>query len=111
MLRHRVLGEQAVQEREELAEAVGTLLGVQASWPSAVASNPLPPAPMPRVIRPPEMSSREISSLARVTGWRKFGEVTSVPRRSRCVAVAAAVSVGSAPNHVRSRKLRQDRWS
>ncbi|CAM5608303.1 hypothetical protein SBADM41S_00553 [Streptomyces badius] len=66
---------------------------------------------MPSVIRPPEMSSREISSLASVTGWRKFGEVTRVPSRRRSVAVAAAVSVGRAPNHGPSRKVRQDRWS
>jgi hypothetical protein len=38
-------------------------------------------------------------------------EVTSVPRRSRSVAVAAAVSVGSAPNQGSSRNDRQDRWS
>ncbi|CAM5354598.1 hypothetical protein STANM309S_03433 [Streptomyces tanashiensis] len=85
--------------------------GVHASCPRAVASKPLPPAPMPRVIRPPETSSSVISSLASVTGCRKFGEVTRVPSPSRSVAVAAAVSVGSAPNHGPSRKLRQDRWS
>ncbi len=42
-------------------------------------------------------------------GERGLTEVTSVPRRSRLVAFAAAVSVGSAPNQVRSRKDRQER--
>src|SRR5438876_10120134 len=37
--------------------------------------------------------------------------MTSVPRRMRSVAAAAAVSVGTAPNHVSSRSDRQARWS
>src|SRR5260221_70601 len=72
--------------------------GVQGSCPSAVGSNPVPPAPTPSVTRPSETSSREMSSLASVTGCRKLGEVTSVPSRIRSVTAAAAVSVGTAPN-------------
>src|SRR2546423_11127131 len=57
------------------------------------------------------MSSSVISSLANGTGWRKFGDATSVPSRIRVVAHAAAVRVGIAPNHDRSRNERQARWS
>ena len=57
------------------------------------------------------MSSSDISSLASVTGCRKFGEATKVPSRMRSVTPAAAARVGIAPNHGRFRKLRQDRWS
>lgn len=85
--------------------------GDQASWPIAVASNPVPSAPIPRVRRPPDTSSSDTISFASVTGCRKLGEVTSVPSRRRSVAVAAAVSVGTAPNHGSSRNDRQDRWS
>ena len=66
---------------------------------------------MPSVSRPPEMSSSVTSSVAKGTGWRKFGDATSGPRRIRSVALAAAVSVGTAPNHVESRSERQARWS
>lgn len=44
-------------------------------------------------------------------GERGLTEVTRVPKRILCVAVAAAVSVGIAPNHGPSRKDRHDRWS
>ncbi|MDF9811558.1 hypothetical protein M2266_000789 [Streptomyces sp. SPB162] len=36
---------------------------------------------------------------------------TRVPSRIRSVAVAAAVRVGTAPNHGPSRNVRQERWS
>jgi hypothetical protein len=50
-----------------------------------------------------------MSSLANGTGWRKFGDATRVPRRMCSVAIAAAVSVGTAPNHAESRNDRQAR--
>ncbi len=46
-----------------------------------------------------------------VTGERGLTEDTSVPSRSRSVAVAAAVSVGSEPNHGSSWNDRRLRWS
>ncbi|BAJ29832.1 hypothetical protein KSE_40400 [Kitasatospora setae KM-6054] len=46
-----------------------------------------------------------------VMGERGWTDVTSVPSLIRSVAVAAAVSVGTDPNHGSSRKLRQLRWS
>ena len=52
-----------------------------------------------------------MTSLASVTGWRKFGEVTSVPRRMVVVTPAAAVSRGMAENQGPSRSSRQVRWS
>ena len=57
------------------------------------------------------MSSSVISSLAKGTGCRKFGEATSGPRRIVVVTHAAAVNVGIAPNHGASRKDLQERWS
>jgi hypothetical protein len=42
-------------------------------------------------------------------GEQGLTEVTSIPSRMRSVAAAAAVSVGIAPNHGSSRKLRQER--
>ncbi len=85
--------------------------GDHGSCPSTDASKPVPPDPIPSVTRPALTSSSVISSLARVTGCRKFGEVTIVPSRIRSVTPAAAVSVGTAPNHGPSRKVRHDRWS
>ena len=41
---------------------------------------------------------------------RGLTDVTSVPSRIRDVTPAAAVSVGTAPNHVRSRNDRHVRW-
>ena len=45
------------------------------------------------------MSSSAVTSRAKCTGCRKFGDATSVPSRIREVTVAAAVSVGTASNH------------
>ena len=56
---------------------------VHGSWPSAVASCPSLPGPSPRSRRPLLRSSSARASRASVTGWRKFGDVTSVPRRTR----------------------------
>jgi len=42
---------------------------------------------------------------------RGLTDVTSVPGRTREVTAAAAVSVGTAPNHGPSRNVGQDRWS
>jgi hypothetical protein len=44
-------------------------------------------------------------------GERGLTDVTRVPSRIRPVAVAAAVSVGTALNHGSSRKLRQDPYA
>jgi hypothetical protein len=86
--------------------------GDHSPCPTTAASNPVPPAPMPTVTRPPLMSSSDMSSFASVTGCRKFGEVTIDPSRIREVTPAAAVSVGTAPNHGPSRNgTRHDRWS
>jgi hypothetical protein len=57
------------------------------------------------------MSSRAVSWRAKLAGWRKFGEATKVPGATREVAVAAAVSVGTASNQGPSTRLRQPRWS
>ncbi len=61
--------------------------------------------------RPPLMSSSAVSWRAKLTGCRKFGDATSVPRPIREVTVAAAVSVGTASNHGPSTRSRQPRWS
>ena len=66
---------------------------------------------MPAITRPPEMSSSVSRSLASVTGCRKFGDVTQVPRPILLVTVAAAVSVGMVPNQSCSDRSRQARWS
>ncbi len=47
----------------------------------------------------------------KLTGWRKFGDATSVPSLIRSVTAAAAVSVGTASNHGPSTSERQPRWS
>ena len=44
------------------------------------------------------MSSRVNSSRAKGTGWRKFGDATSVPSRIVDVAAATAATVGTAAN-------------
>jgi hypothetical protein len=52
-----------------------------------------------------------MSSLANVTGCRKFGEETSGPKRILLVTCAAAASSGTAPYHGPSRKDCHDKWS
>jgi hypothetical protein len=42
---------------------------------------------------------------------RGLTDVTRVPNRMREVTAAAAVSVGTAPNHGPSRNVFHDRWS
>ena len=75
------------------------------------ASHPSLPAPTPSVNRPPLMSSSVMSSRAKGTGCRKFGEATSVPSRIVVVTVAAAVSVGMAENQGEPRRSPQAMWS
>ena len=70
-----------------------------------------PPVPIPHRMRPPEMSSSESRSRRNVTGWRKFGDVTNVPRRMRSVTIAAAVSVDTVPYHGESGRPPHVRWS
>ena len=79
--------------------------------PSTAASNPGPPAPTPMTIRPPDITSSVISSLAKGTGCRKLGEATKVPRVSRDVDSAAAARVGTVACQSESTKARQARWS
>jgi hypothetical protein len=57
------------------------------------------------------MSSSAVTSRAKWTGWRKFGDATRVPIRIVDVTVAAAVSVVIASNHGPSARSRQPRWS
>ena len=83
----------------------------QGSRSSVVASQPKPPAPMPRVKRPAERSSRVMSSRANGTGWRKVGDATRVPSRILSVTTAAAAKVGTAACQGPSRRLLQLRWS
>jgi len=66
---------------------------------------------MPSWNRPPDRSSSVISSLAKGTGCRKFGDATKVPSRIVVVASAAAASTGTVANHGPSASERQARWS
>jgi hypothetical protein len=50
------------------------------------------PAPTPNSKRPPEIVSTEATSLAVMIGSRWLTRQMPVPTRSRCVALAAAVS-------------------
>ena len=54
----------------------------------------LSPRPIPRSIRPPEMTLRVASALAVTLGSRVAGLVTQVPRRMRVVLSAISVSSG-----------------
>jgi hypothetical protein len=69
----------------------------------------VPPAPMPRSSRPPLRSSIALTVCAVGSGWRKLGEVTSVPMRIREVSTAAAASVAYASCH--GVMPRQATWS
>lgn len=42
---------------------------------------------------------------------RGLTEATNVPSRTRSVTPAAAVNVGTAPNHGPSLNVRHDKWS
>jgi hypothetical protein len=63
------------------------------------------------VIRPPDITSRVISSLDNGTGWRKLGEETKVPNRTVSVFSAAATRVGIVAIHGESARLRHAKWS
>ncbi|GAA4659113.1 hypothetical protein GCM10023324_05810 [Streptomyces youssoufiensis] len=52
-----------------------------------------------------------MTAFAQVTGCRKFGEATSVPREIRAVAVAAAARVVRESNQGPFRNDRHARWS
>ena len=56
----------------------------RASWASSRARAAAGrPAPIPRIIRPPEISSTVAAAAAVIAGWRVSGFVTAVPSRSR----------------------------
>jgi hypothetical protein len=57
------------------------------------------------------MTSSVISSLAKGTGCRKFGEATKVPSCSLDVVSAAAVNAGTVAYQLESAKARHARWS
>ena len=58
-----------------------------------------PPSPAPKMTRPPDSESRVATCRASCSGRRRATGVTSVPRRSRDVASAAAVSsIHGSPN-------------
>jgi hypothetical protein len=103
--------QELVDRLDELGEPGGALRRVGAWPPKTSASNPVPPAPTPRVNRPPEMWSSVIASLASVTGCRNVGEATMVPTLIVLVFAANPVSHGIAACQARSRYRRQDRWS
>ena len=52
-----------------------------------------------------------MTSLAKGTGWRKFGDATHVPSPIRSVTAAAAASNGTVANHGSSARSRHARWS
>ena len=58
-----------------------------------ISRNPEPPAPRPRIARPPESSSRDATATAVRAGWRTYGSVTRVPSRMREVRMAVAVKL------------------
>ena len=58
---------------------------------SPSASSGRSPAPIPRIIRPPEISSTVAAAAAVIAGWRVSGLVTAVPSRSRDDRIAASV--------------------
>jgi hypothetical protein len=106
-----LVAQQPVGEFDELLEAPVPPAGGQ----RPLAEDPLVVAPRararPHTSRPWEMSSSVIISLAKVTGCRYSGVATRVPRPMREVTVAAAVRVGTQPNHGSSRSHRHMRWS
>ena len=48
------------------------------------------PVPIPRIIRPSEISSTVAAATAVMAGWRESGLVTAVPSNSRGDAIAAS---------------------
>ena len=54
-------------------------------------ATPLCPAPMPRMVRPPEARSAEAAAEAVMDGWRVTRFVTHVASRTRVVAAMASV--------------------
>ena len=57
--------------------------------PSAISGRS--PAPIPRIIRPPEISSTVAAAAAVIAGCLVSGFVTAVPRRNRDEVFAASV--------------------
>jgi hypothetical protein len=60
--------------------------------PNARNSGSFQPAPRPRITRPPDTSSSVSAILARSAGFLKGAAVTYVPRRTRDVVAASALS-------------------
>ena len=87
------------------------------SYPNGANSRSYHPAPMPRSNRPPLTRSMVVAILATWAGCRNGAQATSVPSRTRSVAVAKAARAvkgstvpegsGDPPYRSRSRK----KWS